>query len=55
MPEASGDGEIAAFFGEAQVTQARITEGAKAMLGVGVEASGGIFPGGISGGVTSPS
>ena len=51
--EASGDGDLAAFFREAQETQARLAEGAKAMLGLG--ASGGISPGGISGGVTPPS
>lgn len=51
--EASGEVELAAFFKEAQETQARLAEGAKAMLGIG--ASGGISPGGISGGVTPPS
>ncbi len=51
--EASGEAELAAFFREAQETQARLAEGAKAMLGIG--ASGGISPGGISGGVTPPS
>lgn len=51
--EASGEAELAAFFKEAQETQARLAEGAKAMLGIG--ASGGISPGGISGGVAPPS
>lgn len=53
--EAAGDGELAAFFREARETQARLAEGAKAMLGIGEVASGGISPGGISGGVAPPS
>lgn len=51
--EASGDEELAAFFREAQGMQASLAEGAKAMLGIGD--SGGISPGGISGGVAPPS
>ena len=51
--EDSGEQELAEFFKEAQETQARLAEQAKAMLGIG--ASGGISPGGISGGVAPPS
>ena len=51
--EASGEEELAAFFREAQETHVRLAEQAKAMLGIG--ASGGISPGGISGGVVPPS
>ena len=51
--EASGEQELAAFFNEAQQMQANLAEGAKAMLGIGE--SGGISPGGISGGVAPPS
>ncbi len=52
--EASGEAELAAFFREAQETQARLAEVAKAMLGIG-DAAGGIAPGGISGGIAPPS
>ena len=51
--EAAGEAELAAFFREAQEMQTRLAEGAKAMLGIGE--SGGISPGGISGGVAPPS
>ena len=51
--EAAGEAELAAFFREAQEMHTRLAEGAKAMLGIG--ASGGISPGGISGGVAPPS
>ena len=51
--EASGEEDLAAFFREAQQTQARLAEQAKAMLGIGE--AGGISPGGISGGVIPPS
>lgn len=51
--EAAGEGELAEFFEEAQEAQARLAEGAKAMLGIG--SAGGISPGGISGGVAPPS
>ena len=51
--EAGGDADLAAFFREAQETQAGLAERAKAMLGIG-EGAGGIGPGGISGGVIPP-
>ena len=51
--EAAGEGELAAFFREAQEMQARLAEQTKAMLGIG--AAGGISPGGISGGIAPPS
>ncbi|CAA9476120.1 MAG: hypothetical protein AVDCRST_MAG25-2427 [uncultured Rubrobacteraceae bacterium] len=51
--EASGDGELATFFREAQQTQSRLAEQAKAMLGLGE--TGDLSPGGISGGITPPS
>lgn len=51
--EASGEQELAEFFKDAREMQVRLAEGAKAMLGIG--ASGGISPGGISGGVAPPS
>lgn len=50
--EAAGEQELAGFFKEAQQTQARLAEQAKAMLGLG--AAGGIAPGGISGGIAPP-
>ena len=51
--EAAGEQELAAFFREAQEMQARLAEGAKAMLGIGE--AGGISPGGITGGIAPPS